>query len=94
MKTLTGGLRASGSRLWAGRALAGALAVATSLAVATPIAAQTASRPAARPASAAKPVAREDVNRRNPDGSTPLQWAVYTGNVAEVKRLLRAGAKV
>jgi len=30
---------------------------------------------------------REDVNRRNPDGSTPLQWAVYSGNVAEVKRL-------
>ena len=38
--------------------------------------------------------ATEDVNRRNPDGSTPLQWAVYDGNVAEVKRLLRAGAKV
>jgi len=36
----------------------------------------------------------EDVNRRNPDGSTPLQWAVYEGNVAEVKRLLRAGADV
>jgi uncharacterized protein len=38
--------------------------------------------------------AKEDVNRRNDDGSTPLQWAVYDGNVAEVKRLLRAGAKV
>ena len=37
---------------------------------------------------------KEDVNRRNPDGSTPLQWAVYEGNVAEVKRLLRAGANV
>jgi ankyrin repeat protein len=36
----------------------------------------------------------DDVNRRNPDGSTPLQWAVYEGNVAEVKRLLRAGADV
>jgi ankyrin repeat protein len=35
-----------------------------------------------------------DVNRRNADGSTPLQWAVYDGNVAEVKRLLRAGADV
>jgi ankyrin repeat protein len=34
----------------------------------------------------------EDVNRRNPDGSTPLQWAVYKGDVAEVKRLLRLGA--
>ena len=38
--------------------------------------------------------ATQDVNRRNSDGSTPLQWAVYEGNVAEVKRLLRAGADV
>ena len=37
---------------------------------------------------------KEDVNRRNPDGSTPLQWAVYKGDVAEAKRLLRAGADV
>jgi ankyrin repeat protein len=37
---------------------------------------------------------KEDVNRRNPDGSTPLQWAVYNGNVAEARRLLRAGANV
>jgi uncharacterized protein len=37
---------------------------------------------------------KEDVNRRNPDGSTPLQWAVYNGDVAEAKRLLRAGANV
>ena len=35
-----------------------------------------------------------DVNRRNVDGSTPLQWAVYNGDVAEVRRLLRAGADV
>ncbi len=34
------------------------------------------------------------VNRRGPDGSTPLQWAVYRGNVAEVEHLLRAGANV
>ena len=34
----------------------------------------------------------EDVNRRNDDGSTPLQWAVYEGDIAEAKRLLRAGA--
>ena len=40
------------------------------------------------------PAAKEDVNRRNPDGSTPLQWAVHRGDVAEVKRLLRAGADV
>jgi ankyrin repeat protein len=37
---------------------------------------------------------KEDVNRRNADGSTPLQWAVYAGDLAEVKRLLRAGAVV
>jgi ankyrin repeat protein len=37
---------------------------------------------------------KEDPNRRNPDGSTPLQWAVYNGDVAEAKRLLRAGANV
>jgi ankyrin repeat protein len=34
----------------------------------------------------------QDVNRRNADGSTPLQWAVYEGDVAETKRLLAAGA--
>jgi uncharacterized protein len=59
--------------------LARALVAAATLAVAWPAFAQT---------------RREDVNRRNEDGSTPLQWAVYDGNVAEVKRLLRAGAKV
>ena len=36
----------------------------------------------------------EDVNRRGDDGSTPLQWAVYKGDVAEVRRLIRAGADV
>jgi ankyrin repeat protein len=40
------------------------------------------------------PTRKEDVNRRNPDGSTPLQWAVYSGDVVETKRLLRAGANV
>ena len=29
-----------------------------------------------------------------PDGSTPLQWAVFHGNTAEAKRLLKAGADV
>ena len=33
-----------------------------------------------------------DVNHRNADGSTPLQWAVYKGDVAEVRRLLDDGA--
>jgi ankyrin repeat protein len=40
------------------------------------------------------PQKKEDVNRRNPDGSTPLQWAVYKGDVAEATRLVRAGADV
>ena len=31
---------------------------------------------------------------QNADGSTPLQWAVYEGDVAEVRRLLAAGADV
>ena len=35
-----------------------------------------------------------DVNQQNADGSTPLQWAVYEGDVAEVRRLLGAGADV
>ena len=35
-----------------------------------------------------------DVNRREVDGSTPLQWAVYKDDVAEVQRLLKAGANV
>jgi len=39
-------------------------------------------------------LSKEDVNRRAPDGSTPLQWAVYNGDVVEVRRLLRAGANV
>jgi hypothetical protein len=35
-----------------------------------------------------------DVNHRNADGSTPLQWAVYNGDVEEVRRLIAAGADV
>jgi ankyrin repeat protein len=35
-----------------------------------------------------------DVDRRNADGSTALQWAVFEGDVAEVSRLLDAGADV
>jgi ankyrin repeat protein len=34
------------------------------------------------------------VDRRNADGSTPLQWAVYEGDAAEVERLIEAGADV
>jgi ankyrin repeat protein len=35
-----------------------------------------------------------DVNTRRPDGSTALQWAVYSNDVEEVKRLLAAKADV
>src|SRR5262245_3910614 len=35
-----------------------------------------------------------DVHARKPDGSTPLQWAVYNDDVAEVQRLIKAGADV
>ena len=45
-------------------------------------------------AAAAGAAENADVNHRNPDGSTPLQWAVYEGDVAEVSRLLDAGADV
>jgi len=38
--------------------------------------------------------AKQDVNARQPDGSTLLQWAAFEGNVAEVKRLIAAGADV
>ncbi len=39
-------------------------------------------------------VVNGDVNARQPDGSTPLQWAVYEGDTAEVRRLIDAGADV
>jgi len=48
----------------------------------------------AQTSKSAAPQRKEDVNRRNADGSTPLQWAVHAGDVAEAKRLLRAGADV
>ena len=38
--------------------------------------------------------AGSDVNRRNADGSTALQWAVYEVDVDEVRRLIDAGADV
>jgi uncharacterized protein len=46
---------------------------------------------AAGAAGAAEP---GDGDQRYADGSTPLQWAVYDGNVSEVLRLLDAGADV
>ena len=61
-----------------------------------PAAKQTAKPAAQAPVGRALsgPPKKEDVNRREADGSTPLQWAVYRNDVAEVKRLLRAGANV
>jgi ankyrin repeat protein len=37
---------------------------------------------------------KSDINKRGVDGSTPLQYAVYENDVAEVRRLLKAGANV
>ena len=87
-----------------------AIVAIAALMVAAPLYAQTprpSSGQAAQPKSTGAPSVRrggssdppaqqrkQDVNRRNPDGSTPLQWAVYNGDVAEVRRLLRAGANV
>jgi uncharacterized protein len=45
------------------------------------------------PAVASAP-AEGSVNARAGDGSTPLQWAVYDSDVAEVARLVKAGADV
>ncbi|HEY6924125.1 MAG TPA: hypothetical protein VI653_11705, partial [Steroidobacteraceae bacterium] len=44
----------------------------------------------AAPSDPSAPGAAPDA--KGPDGSTPLQWAVYRNDVAEVKRLLAAGA--
>ncbi len=37
---------------------------------------------------------KADVDARRPDGSTPLLWAAFDGDVAEAARLLKAGADV
>jgi ankyrin repeat protein len=43
---------------------------------------------------ATRATTKEDVNRRDVDGTTPLQRAVYDADVTEVRRLLKAGADV
>jgi ankyrin repeat protein len=73
-----------------GRAEAAGQGSTASQSTAKPPASQPARR--AEPARASSRTQKEDVNRRNPDGSTPLQWAVFEGDVAEARRLLRAGA--
>jgi ankyrin repeat protein len=71
------------------------LAVVAAVAVAWPAEAQIRAGAVPRNVTERKPAPKkEDVNRRNADGSTPLQWAVYNNDAAEVKRLLRAGANV
>ena len=75
------------------RRLTLAAALVAMLPVVTVSAQQTSTRPA-QPTKADSSRRGEDVNRRNADGSTPLQWAVYNGDVAEARRLLRAGADV
>jgi len=68
-----------------------AVVIAVTLAIALPASAQSARKDVA---SGFSRTSKEDINRRNPDGSTPLQWAVFNGDVTEVRRLLRAGANV
>jgi ankyrin repeat protein len=50
--------------------------------------------PATAKAAPQQSPAAADVNRREADGSTPLQWAVFKGDVDEVQRLIKAGANV
>lgn len=71
-------------------ALAGA---ALQLALSAPANAND-SVPFAKTASTAAEAGSTDVNARQPDGSTPLQWAVYRRDAAEVARLIQAGADV
>ncbi len=70
-------------------AAAAALAVLTAVDVGV-----RAESPQAQPTTVDSSHRVEDVNHRKADGSTPLQWAVYRGDIAEARRLLRAGADV
>jgi ankyrin repeat protein len=72
------------------KSLSGLIVAAAVLALASDGSAQNTRRGGSDPPSSRK----EDVNRRNADGSTPLQWAVYNGDLAEARRLVRAGANV
>ena len=66
-------------------------APASGAASAAPIAPATRAAPKT---SADRALPAGDVNARAGDGSTPIQWAVYNGDVAEVARLIKAGADV
>jgi len=70
-------------------------AVAVSLQLAVPIVAVAADPIAFVPEDVAQSAKAEGgVDARLPDGSTPLQWAVYRRDAGEVQRLIRAGADV
>ena len=68
-----------------------AIVAAAVLMAVSPVLAQT---PSAVASGSRRTTQKQEVNHRNPDGSTPLQWAVYNGDVNEARRLLRAGANV
>jgi ankyrin repeat protein len=73
----------------------GSTSVATAPASgAAPAASAAPAAPAAPKASSPRALPAGDVNARAGDGSTPIQWAVYHGDVAEVARLIKAGADV
>ncbi len=94
---MNSGLGARDSRLATVQAFRPAVLVVVALSVVSGFSrtAQSQTAPAASGFSRTSPKAKkEDVNRRNVDGSTLLQWAVYKGDVAEVRRLLKAGADV
>jgi ankyrin repeat protein len=79
--------------------IARTITVLATLALAFPAYAQTPKKPSPKSDvvsgfSRTRTPQKEDVNRRSADGSTPLQHAVYNGDVAEARRLLRAGANV
>ena len=71
-------------------------AVVTTMAIPVARANAQAASQKKQPASVASAArgAKEDVNRQDVDGSTPLLLAVHAGDVAAVRHLLAAGAKV
>ncbi len=76
---------------------AGLLIVATAAvaAVSAPVAASPPDRPGfVAPDADNSAHLQTDVNARQPDGSTALQWAVYDDDLPRVQKLLAAGADV
>ena len=79
---------AAGAGIWL--AGAGSYAFGSDGGAASP----TPSAPSARVVAGDPSVRGAAPDVRGPDGTTPLMWAVYRGDIPEVKRLLKAGAKV